>query len=421
MKSILVVPFATPLHGKEYYAGVLEAFRKFFEPFKIDFMEVIESEDQAIKAGEKCRNVIPIILVLTGGVSPLVKKFVDTADIDKALVLAHGEHNSLASAISIRSRLELSGVSSWVFTCDTPHSLECSNVVYKVAVIAKVLGDILGSRIAFIGVEDKSPEIEELEARIEAQTILISMNEFLERIQSAPRNLVEHFLEEIKQIVAIEIPEERLEEVGRIYAALRNMFEELKLDAIAVNCFPYLVKSRLTPCLALALLNAEGYIAACEADSKAVFLMMISRALTGFSGWIANVASIYGSQIMFAHCTAPLNMVKNPRSIYHFESGYPYSLTGELLQNVYTFTSVSPDFAFIAYGLGRIVRTGFMSYTACRTQALVELGIDGDKFINLAPTNHHVAIPGDVREYIKIIATLLDMDYAEYTELASMF
>ncbi|WP_243681025.1 hypothetical protein [Vulcanisaeta souniana] len=100
-----------------------------------------------------------------------------------------------------------------------------------------------------------------------------------------------------------------------------------KYDALAINCFPYLVKHRVTPCLALARLNEEGgLIAACEADLRALFSMIIARELTGYSGWIANTNRIEGSRVTMAHCTIALNMVSNARAVTHFESGFSYGL-----------------------------------------------------------------------------------------------
>ena len=63
-------------------------------------------------------------------------------------------------------------------------------------------------------------------------------------------------------------------------------------DLVAIQCLPLLVKSRITPRLCLALLNARGRTMACEGDLSADLAMLLARRLTGYSGWIAN--AVYG-------------------------------------------------------------------------------------------------------------------------------
>ncbi len=101
-------------------------------------------------------------------------------------------------------------------------------------------------------------------------------------------------------------------------------------DLVAIQCFPFLMKSRITSCLSLALLNARGCTAACEGDLSAGLAMLISRRLTGYSGWIANAVYGRGDEAVFAHCTVSLEMVKSWRVMPHFESGFPHGLAGEL-------------------------------------------------------------------------------------------
>lgn len=189
-----------------------------------------------------------------------------------------------------------------------------------------------------------------------------------------------------------------------------------KYDALAINCFPYLVKHRVTPCLALARLNEEGgLIAACEADLRALFSMIIARELTGYSGWIANTNRIEGSRVTMAHCTIALNMVSNARAVTHFESGFSYGLTGKLLFNEVTGVSVSSDFRRMGIFNAKVIESGLLSDRMCRTQAVLDLGINSSVILRLAPYNHHVIIPGNVTRELETIASVLGMEVVKYT------
>jgi len=174
--------------------------------------------------------------------------------------------------------------------------------------------------------------------------------------------------------------------------------------------FPLSREKQGDPCLALVLLNAEGYTVACEGDLAAGFAMLMSRRLTGRPGWIANVVYAKGRQTAFAHCTISLDMVKSWRIMPHFESGYPHGLSGELAENVYTAVSLSPKMDKIAVGVAKVLKSGGFMERSCRTQALVEIGDVADR----APANHHVLIPGDVTEEVKVAAKLLKLEVVEY-------
>jgi hypothetical protein len=78
---------------------------------------------------------------------------------------------------------------------------------------------------------------------------------------------------------------------------------------------------------------------------------------------------------------------------------------------------MSPDFSVILAGTGRLLASGLMYQTMCRTQLILDLDVNAEKIPLVAVSNHHVLIPGDVRKELHAIASLLGLDYAEYKEL----
>ncbi len=420
-KPLIVVPMATKLHGEEYYLSVLELFRRKLERYGVDFHEkVITDIEEVPQIARKYADYLPVLLLLTGGTSRMARKFVDAGAFERVVLLAHGEHNSLASAISARSKLEADGIWTWIFYCSSISDPECDLQIDKMARVLKAVTQILGARIGLIGVESKTEAAENFEVRFGGEVVVVPMEEFEDMVQNAEPELTRQFADEIAKMLRFESPPDKLIDVGKVYVALKKLFTERKLDAVAIDCFPYLIKHGVTPCLALAKLNAEGFITACEADVQTLFSMVISWSLTGYSGWIANASAFKGNRGYFAHCTAALNMVRNAVAMPHFESGYPYGMTGELLHNVGTLISVSSDFSLIAASTVRVARSGLMSYGMCRTQAVVEFDIDAEKIPLVAPANHHVFVPGDIREQLKAVAALLGIDYADYSELVAL-
>lgn len=421
MKSIVVAFFASKLHGENYYYPIYEEMRKLIENEgkTTEFTPVITNENEARELAMKYSEFYPVIISLTGGTSSLIRRFVNEGNYNSVVLFGHGEHNSLPSVISARSKLDINGVWTWVFHCRNVDSMDCTLEVKRMMKITKAVASILNSKILLISpIEEKPEYIEDFEARFNSTVDVISMDKLVSYMNNAKKDLIDHFLETFDK-VEFKVSRDRIIEVAKLYAVVKSLVEEGRYDAVAIDCFPYLVKYKVTPCLALALLNSESSIIACEGDLLSTVLMMISKSLTGVSGWIANSVLFEGVRAYFAHCTIALNMIKDPVVLSHFESGEPYSITGRLINNVYTIASLSPDYSVVMATAGRIIDSGLVFKHMCRTQSILDLGFRADKIPLVAASNHHVLIPGDVREELKAIAALLGLDYVEYSDAVS--
>lgn len=419
LKKVVVVPFASRLHGEQYYSSVHDVLRNYVlrTGMNVEFLPVVTSEEEVgLLAGESSDS-LPIFVALTGGTSGLMRRFASTARHDRVVILAHGEHNSLPSAISARVKMGLEGIKTWLFHCGEVGSVECSLKTQRAVSVAGTVASLLGSRVLLVSPHGEKPEnARGFEERFSAAVDVASVNELISALESARSDYVEHFLR-VFENAEHRLPMNRLTEVAKLYAVIKSMIEERGYDGVALDCFPYLVRRGVTPCLPLALLNAEGLVTVCEGDLTALTLMLISKRITGLSGWIANASKFEGEKAYFAHCTIALNMIKKPVITTHFESGYPYSLTGELASNVYTIASLSPDYKTMVASLGRLIKSGMLHESMCRTQAVIDLGTRAEEIPLVAVSNHHVLMPGDTREELKIIASLLGMNYAEYRDL----
>ena len=182
-----------------------------------------------------------------------------------------------------------------------------------------------------------------------------------------------------------------------IYAALKEVLAEQRLQGFTLRCFDLLTTVRDTGCLALAKLNAEGYVAGCEGDVPAMITMMIARSLFGVSGFQANPASIdpETGEMVFAHCTIPLDMVERYELDTHFESGIGTGIRGYMKEGPVTVFKVSGDLRrhFIAEGM--LVRNQSKP-DLCRTQLVIRLDDKSlTKYFLTDPIgNHHIILPG---------------------------
>jgi len=376
-----------------------------------DKVPVVRGIDKVITSIDELKDLsigdsLVVAVILSGGVSRLVGELVSVNRVRRVVLVSYPGFNSLASALDARALLRDLGVDSGILHINDLDELGGALRV------ARAIARVIGVKVALLGVDRKSSISRSFEDRFDSKVDIINMSEFERLVENADEGIAQEFANLIKGRVKFEIGSEKLLEVGKIYAAIRDLYA--RYDATAINCFPYLVEHRVTPCLALARLNEEGLIAACEADLRALFSMMLTKELTGYSGWSANVNHVEGSTVTMSHCTIALNMIRNPRVLTHFESGYPYGLTGELIFDEVTGISVSSDFRRMGVFTAKVVNSGLMSNNMCRTQAVLNLGVDASRVVKLAPYNHHVIVPGDITRELEVIASVLGMEYVRY-------
>ena len=184
-----------------------------------------------------------------------------------------------------------------------------------------------------------------------------------------------------------------------IYEGLKKVISTHQLNGFTLRCFDLLTALKSTGCLALAKLNSEGYVAGCEGDVPAMLSMMIARSLTGFSGFQANPARINPDtgELLFAHCTIPLDMVERYELDTHFESGIGVGVRGYMKEGPVTLFKVSGDLkrSFVAEGM--LVRNT-AEPDLCRTQQVIQLSNPSQVsyFLTNPIGNHHIVIPGHI-------------------------
>jgi len=131
--------------------------------------------------------------------------------------------------------------------------------------------------------------------------------------------------------------------------------------------------------------------------------MMIVRALTGVSGFQANPARInpQTGEMLFAHCTIPLNMVERYDFDTHFESGIGIAIRGYMKEGPVTIFKVSGDLSHHFIEEGYLVRNQ-SEPDLCRTQQVIRFNNPSrmSYFLTEPIGNHHIILPGHHRELL---------------------
>ena len=126
--------------------------------------------------------------------------------------------------------------------------------------------------------------------------------------------------------------------------------------------------------------------------------MMIGRAVTGVSGFQANPSSINPDtgEMVFSHCTVPLDMVSGYGLDTHFESGIGVGIRGNIPEGPVTVFKVAGDLSRHFVCEGELLRCEAKP-DLCRTQAVLRLPPAASEYFLTEPIgNHHIILPGHV-------------------------
>lgn len=184
-----------------------------------------------------------------------------------------------------------------------------------------------------------------------------------------------------------------------IYSGIKRIVKKYNLKGFTIRCFDLIEEYKNTACLALAMLNEEGIVGTCEGDIPSMLTMFIIKAGTGKASFQANPSKIdlKTESALFAHCTVPLNMVKNTKFMTHFESGLGIGIRGDLDLGEVTICKIFPDLRKILFIKGELDKNEtFTDY--CRTQINVKISDPEDLYhlISGGYGNHVIIVYGNV-------------------------
>ena len=359
---------------------------------------------------------LSLIYVRTGGTEGFFKELLPTLQglsRQTFLLLTSGKSNSLAASLEILSYLRQKGIRGEVLhgspayirkrieslskVEDARRSLEYTTLGVVGApsdwliasdVDRDAVLDRLGISLQYIPMEELLDEYSSLKDEI--QESWYSLHPVGEPAE--PTNLPSN----IKQAIP---------GAYRIYKALKALAEDYGLAGLTIRCFDLLTAVHNTGCLALARLNSEGIVAGCEGDIPAMLSMMVGRAVTGVSGFQANPSSIdpETGEMVFSHCTVPLDMVSSFGLDTHFESGIGVGIRGHIPEGPVTVFKVAGDLSRHFVCEGELLRNEAKP-DLCRTQVVLRLPAEASRYFLTDPIgNHHIILPGHCAEELEAL------------------
>ena len=189
------------------------------------------------------------------------------------------------------------------------------------------------------------------------------------------------------------ISEVEFEKALRVYDSLCTIVNKYKLNGLTLRCFDLLTAIGTTGCMGLALLNSRGIVATCEGDVPAMLSMAVAQQIAGTPGFQVNLSRIAGDDLLFAHCTVPLNIVRDYCYDTHFESGIGVAVHGEFVEGPMTLFKIGAKLdEFVAKDV--TLTANQYGDNLCRTQVHIQAPGLSDYLLRRPLGNHHILIPG---------------------------
>ena len=366
MADITIYTLTSDLHNEQ---AVESMTRDFLDSLGIEY--TLKGSDYT----DYGSHALHLIYVRTGGTEGIFRHLLPKLQkkSDRPFyLLTSGKSNSLAASMEILSYLRQNSIQGEIIHGSTEY---INRRICQLAKVEEARKRLRGARLGIIGkpsdwLISSHADYALIKQRLAIELIDIPMQELLDEILSCNSN---------------------------IYEALKTIITRYQLQGFTLRCFDLLTTVKDTGCLALAKLNAEGYVAGCEGDVPAMLSMMIVRSLFGISGFQANPSTINPEtgEMIFAHCTIPLDMVERYELDTHFESGIGTGIRGYMKEGPVTIFKVAGDLSRHFIAEGYLVRNEAKP-DLCRTQQVIQLT---DKnltkyFLTQPIGNHHIIIPG---------------------------
>lgn len=337
-----------------------------------------------------------LIYVRTGGTEGIFLRLLPQLQAQSKkpfYLLTSGKSNSLAASMEILSYLRLHGFKGEIIHGSSEYAAKRINTL---SVAAEAKRKLQGTRLGIIGqpsdwLISSHADKDKVRSLLGIDLVDIPMQELLNVISYTP----------VKEQVSECSPDESINKYMpgaiQIYDALKTIVERHRLQGFTLRCFDLLTAVHNTGCMALARLNTEGIVAGCEGDVPALLSMTIVQALTGVNSFQANPSCINPEtgQMVFAHCTIPLNLVERYELDTHFESGIGVGIRGYMKEGPVTIFKVSGDLQRCFIAEGQLV-CNESKPDLCRTQLLVLLSDPSQTsyFLTNPIGNHHIILPG---------------------------
>ena len=360
------------------------------------FIDDINNElfDDDLALVENVDSPFSIIFIETGGSEQKFIKEIDNLP-RPIILLSNCKNNSLPACFEISTYCKKNKIRDIILFGEE------GDIAHAIKTLSEVLtakANIEKSRLGVIGKPSdwliaSTVDYQEVKNKFGVEIIDISTEELKEEIQKGVLKDIPH----LSQLRTLEKRENVLEGALEIYSGLKRIIEKYHLNGFTLRCFDLLTEYKNTSCLAFGLLNEEGYIATCEGDVPSMLTMLFIKEALHAPSFQANPSkiSLRESEILFAHCTVPLNMCKKYEFLTHFESDLGIGIRGTLENSDVTICKISPNLKDLLCVKGTI-KENLTLPNYCRTQIVVKMDNENlFEFLNTSFGNHILVTYGD--------------------------
>jgi len=409
----LLVPIASKLHGHRAVSDVLLKYHRVFNGVVTDLVGKV---DDVSGVRELPQDVVAyVVAVLTGGTEQLITELCQR-NVPTAVV-AHSTHNSLAAAIEALPLLKREGRPVALFMLKNGVSKEVG-VFLRAALAYRVLK---GSKVVLVG--DPSPwlvyssrQLDALRKLLCLEVIKLSTDELLSKLEEVGDDAVEELSKYFMHAELAGVSEGDLRRALRVYVVLKSMLTQYGSKVLTIRCFD-LMRVSTTACLALSILNDEGYVVGCEGDVPALTTMAALSSISDSPTFMGNVSWVDGSRVLVTHCTVPTKLVGRFKLKTHFESGVGVSIEGWPRRGEeVTLARLDALNKILRAGRAVVINEGPVTAYACRTQFLLGLKGSAEAIVSEPIGNHYVLAPGNWVKHLKYLAELLGLEFQELSK-----
>lgn len=364
-----------------------------FENEIADFINEIETElqEKLIEASFDDYDCdLKLLFIQTGGSEGIFLNNIDKLQYPFYL-LTNGGNNSLAASLEILTYAKLHGYKGEVLHGDVSYiakRIACISETNRIKKqLSKMALGVLGEPSDWL--ISSIPNKDELKEKLGVNLVYFPLEEVEKGINTADTH----------SDSACEV-----EKANAVYKNIKTLVENNSLGGLTIRCFDLLSSIKMTGCLALAKLNQEGIVATCEGDIACMLSMVLVKTIFDQSSFQANPSRIDTSknEIVFAHCTLPLDMVTKYEYDTHFESGIGVAIKGTMREEAVTIFRLSSSLNEYTILEGNIVEN-LNETNLCRTQIRIRCSDDVSVLLKNPCGNHHIIFYGHHKERLERI------------------
>lgn len=367
--------------------------------------EILGEPLQKISLEAYLEESFAMLYVASGGSEGYFLAFAEQLKGRHCYILTSGESNSLAASMEILSYLRKHGGSGEILHGDIQ---EVSGQIRMLRQVHHARSWLRGKRLGCIGTpsdwliaSNYAPE--KVMDQLGLGFVSVPMEELVAEIKK--NTYEENTYTDLFRRQSFDAGE--VEKALAVYGAFDRIVRRYDLCGVSVRCFDLLDSVHTTGCLGLSILNSLGVYGGCEGDMPTLLSMAIIGSITGEPLFMCNPSRFdtKAGKAVFAHCTVPVNMLRDFCLNTHFESGIGAAVQGTFAEEDCTIFKCEGDLSRYFVQEGHILESTF-SDMLCRTQVHVSLP-DFTYYLTEPINNHHVLCRGRHAEAVNAFFRLL--------------